>query len=75
MKKVPELCRDRRQVKRLHEISEHKYSGSSISLAARMNHEVIGRHGWSKDQQRMSIVWNALFLVQVPMFNTALITS
>ena len=73
MKKIAELCRDRR--KRLHEISEHKYSGSSISVVARMDHEVIGRRGWSKDQQRMSIVWNALLLVQVPMFNTALITS
>lgn len=45
MKGVAELCRDCRHDKRLYEISEHTYSGSSISLAARMDHEVIGRRG------------------------------
>lgn len=45
MKGVAELCRGRRHDKRLYEISEHKYSGSSISLAARMDREVIGRRG------------------------------
>jgi hypothetical protein len=45
MKGVAELCRGRRHDKRLYEISEHKYSGSSIPLAARMDREVIGRRG------------------------------
>lgn len=53
MKNVAKLCRDRRHDKRLHEISEHKYSGSSISLAARMDHEEVDKN---KDQQRMPIV-------------------